>query len=407
MEWMLINLLTGIALFFIQPVFWLGLIVAVIRSQRRLHYERKHFNHAVYKNRFEVRNYLTKGLIPGLLLSFITLIVGMAVPLEWVVLYQLMILALFIFGERFIHPIFSFSITTLLLFLLPQFGLNTYISHLPFARDLNFSVGNLNFLPLSLTILFLIIFFLFLGNWSLEKKENLALSPQVYETKRGKLSVRYAADSLTVIPLLIIVPGEGLGSWFDWWPVFDIGAEQYSFLVLPVLTGFMFYLYSHSQETLKKHIPSAMKTSIILLALGGIGIIYFVPEYIGIIFILALVLGLVTYNFAHYKEQKHASEYQITDKGVTIIGVRPDSPAGRIGLKVGDTILDINGESINNGEAFNRELARNRLYAHLRIQQSDGNIILKETAVYENDAYDLGIILLSHYAHDNLERTKI
>ncbi len=394
---MLINLLTAIALFFVQPVFWLGLIVAVTRSQRRRRYERKHFNHAIYRESYEVKNYLTKGLIPGILLSLGAVIIGMTLTVEWIILYQLVVLLLFLFGERFIHPIFSFSITSLLLFLLPHIGLDTYTFSLPLVGELDYSFERSVFEPLSLSIFILIILLLFLSNWFLNKKAARPFSPEVYETKRGKLSVRYAANSLTVIPLLTIVPGNSFGNWFDWWPVFDVGAEQYSFVVLPIVTGFIFYLGSYNQETLREDLPRFLKISIILLAIGGLAVLYLAPDSLWIIFALALILGVGNYSMAHYKERKSETAHRMSNDGVKIIGIRPDSPASNMELKVGDTILDVNGKSIQDDEAFKRELADNRLYVHLRIQQPNGDITLKETPIYENDSYDLGIILFSHY----------
>ncbi|MGI8501780.1 MAG: PDZ domain-containing protein, partial [Hassallia sp.] len=56
------------------------------------------------------------------------------------------------------------------------------------------------------------------------------------------------------------------------------------------------------------------------------------------------------------------------DRGIIIVRVIPNSPAGRIGLRAGDVIQQINNQPVNTTEEIQQILEKNGLNKNLQIQ---------------------------------------
>ena len=114
---MKINLLWAILLYFLQPVFIIGLIYVYYNHNKRVKYSRKEFRVNFNRTNFELKDYFLKGLLPGLLISVVSILVGIPLTLEWYLVYQtITILLLLIGGSRLIHPLFTFSMSSILFY---------------------------------------------------------------------------------------------------------------------------------------------------------------------------------------------------------------------------------------------------------------------------------------------------
>lgn len=108
------HVLKSLLLLLIQPVFVSGLIYSFINYRRRVEYTRKTYRVNFVRENFEIKNFLFKGIIPGLVLSLLSVGIGVQLTIEWFILYQLItIVLLLIGGSRLIHPIFTFSLTSI------------------------------------------------------------------------------------------------------------------------------------------------------------------------------------------------------------------------------------------------------------------------------------------------------
>ena len=142
-----------------------------------------------------------------MLLSILNIFIGIPLTLDWIILYQIVTLLLLGFGYRFIHPIFTF-ITSLVLLILTYFDLNfSQLFTLPASwfspleeKVLSSSINSSQF---SYRTFIIIKYYLVLHVGDMAK-----FIPRFLSTKRGKLVATYRMTPLWLVPLLFVIPGE-------------------------------------------------------------------------------------------------------------------------------------------------------------------------------------------------------
>lgn len=393
------NLIWSVLLFFIQPVFIVGLIYVVMNYQKRINYMRKHFRVNFVRENFELKDFLLKGIIPGLIVSVISVLIGIPLSIEWYITYQaIAILFLLIGGYRLIHPVFTFTLTSISLYLFETFNIE-----LPFNRLNNlfnqsfysFQLSELNLSFLSRNGLLLVTLILFATVILIKNNDFHKIYPILRTSKRGKAVAKYQKKSLWLLPLMIVVPGEVFEGFADWWPLLNINGNSYAFLLMPVLAGFHFTVSTQLVEDATDQIKKEF------LTVAGLGIVafaaaYFVPAIsVGAALIL-LILGMVVLIRHRRRENQWSFRYGPTNEGVRVIAVRADSPAERMNLSIGDIILNINDQEMVDKESYNTVIAYNRSYIKMRIRRTDGEIVITETPLYDNDYNNLGLLILEN-----------
>lgn len=391
------NLLWAILLYFLQPVFIIGLIYAYFNHKQRVKYSREHFRVNFNRTNFEIKDYLMKGLLPGLILSMVSIFLGIPLTLEWYLIYQVTTIVLLLLGgSRFIHPLFTFSISSILLYMSDRFEVGLNLNKL--KPLLNEKLFNLDFKlemisPLLNNILIFMLLILLVTIFMMKKQEENKVFPMLSDSKRGKKVAKYPNKILWVLPMAIIVPGNIIEPFTKWWPLFNIGSERYALVLLPVLVGLH---YTVSSQLLRIAREKIQKDFISLFLVGGIGVIfaYFYPAVSIWLAGVLLVLGIFV-MYRHRRREKMTNiQYGPADIGLRVIAVRPDSPAERLNLSIGDLILTINDTDMASRAEFNEVLAYNRSYIKLRIQRTDGEIVIAETPLYDDDYNNLGLLLL-------------
>lgn len=388
------SLLLSVGLFFIQPLFLVGIVLVLLAKSKRIRYDRKQLRATVYKDNFEIKRFLLWGLLPGLILSAINLFVGMPITLDWIILYQIVTLLSLGLGYRFIHPIFTFSVTSLILLALTFFEVNitqfftmpaNWFSPLEQGTSVAFELTQVTFIAALLLLLSTILV--------LHTGDMAKFIPRFLATKRGKLVATYRMTPFWLVPLLFVIPGEGFRPFFEWWPVFSIGNQSYSFFLLPVLVGLRY--------TVQAQIPSEAKNRLLkdFVGLSIAGLVLFALTFwireIAVVGLLVLIAGGFAVLYRHRKrEQKWSFRFGPAEQGLKVVAVRPNSPAEKMGLDIGDAILECNQIVLQNIEDYNEALFSNRAYCHLKVKRADGEMILAETAIYEDDPHDLGLITL-------------
>lgn len=184
-EWIK-TLLMIVGSFFIQPLFIVGVIWSIGMSLKRIRTERKIYRVAIFKEWFEVKDFLVMGLLPGVIASILLTVLGVPLTVEWIVFYQISTLILLVlFGTRYIHPIITFPVTALLL------SVTNRILETNLSSNLNimgYSVEQLNFFNNHLLVNGLVVMFLVLlvTIFSLSFYKMKHLSPDFLKTSRGK-----------------------------------------------------------------------------------------------------------------------------------------------------------------------------------------------------------------------------
>lgn len=390
---MVANFFIMLALFFIQPTFIVGLVVAIWTSYRRINHERSNHRVAIYNTLYEIKNYLLVGLLFGVIGSVLLTLTGVPVTMDWIILYQIVTIISLFFGYRFVHPLFTFSISSLLLIGLPFFLESSDFSFLP--TNWYHPLSQIEFSGTQLfTNLFIILLFLLATSiFTIKRKSGNHLSARFLNTKRGKRIAKYPIKPFWVLPLLLVVPGNGFQAFFSWWPVFSIGNENYSFFWLPVLIGFQF--------TVQSQIPKVAISKLVkdLMLLTGVALIIAISSiwipYASIAGFIFLIIGGLSVLYRHRKREKHWSFlYGPADKGIKVIGIRPSTPAEKMNLVVGDTIIECNNDPIENENDFYQALSKNSVYCHLKVKGVDGELRLTETAIYADSPHEIGVVIL-------------
>lgn len=387
------NFLIALVLFFIQPTFIVGLIFAIWTSYRRINHERSNHRVAIYSTLYEVKNYLLLGLLFGAVGSILLTVTGIPVTMDWIIVYQMIAIVSLVFGYRFIHPLFTFSISSLLLIGASLMLDSSVFSFMPDSWYQPLSQSEFNGTPLFMNIFIILIFLLGSSIFILKKKADRHLSPRFLKTKRGKRIAKYPIKPFWVLPLLLIVPGESFQAFFSWWPVFSIGNQQYTFFWLPVLMGFQFTVQSQIPKT------AISKLANDLMILTGIAVVITISSYwisyapiVGFIF---LILGGAVVLYRHRKREKHWSFlFGPAENGIKIIGIRPGTPAEKMNLLVGETITECNNVVIETESDFYQALSKNSVYCHLKVKGVDGELRLTETAIYADSPHEIGVVIL-------------
>lgn len=391
------NVLWMILLFVIQPVFIIGLLYAFWNRHQRLNYVRKNYRLNFNPKAFEVSDYLFKTFILGILISMISFGIGVPLTIEWYLLYQLVTIALLVItGTRFVHPLFTFSLTSIVLFTIRQFGkflpvqwMKNIVQQQSVLVDFDLE----SIYPLLRNSLFFIVLILLFSGYIMNKKDQNKFYPILHSSKRGKTVAKYQNKSLYMLPLLIIVPGSMIEPMASWWPFLTLGGEEYAVLLLPILIGFHFtistQLLSKARKYMKKDLQLLAVASTLLLIAS-----YFYEEFSIWAMSLVLIGGLFILYRHRQRENMWTFKYGPADTGLRVIAVRPDSPAERMGLSIGVIITHINDEKIQTKEEFYEMMTYNRSYVRMRIERSDGEIIMVETPLYDTDYNNLGLLIL-------------
>jgi S1-C subfamily serine protease len=70
------------------------------------------------------------------------------------------------------------------------------------------------------------------------------------------------------------------------------------------------------------------------------------------------------------KEQDLGIHFDVTDQGIRVTSVSPDSPAARIGLEPGDVILAVYGHPVTSAATWNWLTSYKNDYVEFRIQDA-------------------------------------
>ena len=392
------HVLKSLLLLLIQPVFVSGLIYSFINYRRRVEYTRKTYRVNFVRENFEIKNFLFKGIIPGLVLSLLSVGIGVQLTIEWFILYQLItIVLLLIGGSRLIHPIFTFSLTSIGYKVLSLLSFN--IPLLPFKQlyqlnDFTYNaVINLN--QLITNTLFIASLILLLSIYLLIDREESRLYPVLRTSKRGKSVAKYQRKSLWLLPLMVIVPGEAFSKIAAWWPLLEINGESYALLFMPILVGFHFTISTQLIHEATALIKKDFRY-VGLIGLATFIIAYFIPAFsiwgVGLLFLFSF--GVLIRH--RRREKQWAFRYGPTNEGLRVIAIRSESPADRMSLSVGDTILEMNDTQMNSIEDYNRVVAYNRSYIKMRVLRVDNEIVMVQTPLYDDDFNSLGLLILDN-----------
>ncbi|WP_071393581.1 PDZ domain-containing protein [Bacillus tuaregi] len=380
-----IELLKGVERLFLHPLFYYLLVVAAMLGISRVKRERKQFHVRVKNAYYELRQLLPLGFILGLSLSVVTIGAGLVIPMETIIF-----VALFTFlwslttNFRFLSPVYTvgFAFFTTLFFLSKKWSLPLIESHTP--------EWNPSILPSIAALLGLLIvaegIFIF-------RNGRKGTSPKLIKGKRGMRVGVHEVKRLWMLPLFLIIPGEALQAPFEWWPVFSVGGQTYSILLVPFAIGY----YQQIQGKLpvmavKQTGKKIILFGVVITILSAAG--YWYPLAAIVVTALAMIGREILSMRQRIVEDNLPFYFSMRNQGVMILGVIPDSPAEKMGLQVGEVVSKVNGVTVADEESFYDAMQKNRAHCKLEVLDVNDQIRFVQRALYEGDHYQLGILFV-------------
>lgn len=384
-EWM-VEVLKGIGRFFLHPLFYCLIGLALYIGYVRMKRERKDFHIRIFDMFHEVRGLISSGLVLSLLLSITTIVVGVVLPFWTVVLIGLFTVLLAVFSRgRLVKPSFFIGLAFF-----------TIILASGFTSPYQLIEGMLSdFRETSLPAVALLLSILILSEgWLILRKGHIDTSPVLINSKRGLKTGAHFSEKLWMLPVFLLLPGEILTTAFSWWPVFSIGEGNYTLFLVPFGIGFSQKIKSMLPNMATAFIGKRvllLGTAILLLSVASIW--YPVIAIMSVAFAM-VARELISLQFRIYDDSQ-TFLFTKKENGLLILGIIPKSPAHKMGLQVGEVITKVNGTMVQNVGDFYQTLQKNSAFCKLEVKGLNGEVRFVQRALYEGEHHELGIIFVS------------
>lgn len=369
-----------------QPVWWGGLLREWFTADKRIRAERRSFGSAVYGDKFEVRHYLLLSLLYGLIASVVSVVLGLTLPVAWVIGYSCVALIGVLIG-----PAAGLSMTILVVtaLLYDQFGQSNFGTQLAaLGQPFGLEGGRT---PLIDLLLLFVLALIIMGIWVTRTGGKFA-APKIFAQKRGKLIAGYRFNELLVVPTLIFVPGDWITSHLSFWPVFAYGTHTVTPLFLPLLLGIRLTFFKQTAHSglsrMAKWLISIGILGILLSSLTFLVKGSFLPVVLGMYLLYLLVL-----LWTRWQDRRQSFWFSKVDRGVRVLGIKPETPAAKMTISVGDIIVTCNQQPVNSESEFYKALLINPTYCHLKIQTPQGDLKVTETAIFAGAPHEIGIVV--------------
>lgn len=379
--------LLDVGRFFVNPLLYIALLAAILLGYFRVKKERKLFRTRIVYGWREFGDLLKDGILYALLFSVLFSAAGLTVPIEWLVALTLASIVMVISGVYQLGSFIYLASAAIALGWLVNnqgwtipFGLFDYAGY-PVAWNW--------LLPVALIAGALV----FLEGRLVTRRGPEASSPGTEKTSRGLTAVFYKAKRLWLIPLLLVVPGDLLDAFLPYWPQFQIGSSEFSFILFPAVIGFQ----HRARKTLPVHLYPALGKRIGLLGIAVIVLALFSYLWepmamVALLFGAAGRAAISVISRIHENEGNHAVVPQST--GVMIVDVLADSPADKMGLVRGEIIRKVNGLTVTNESELYEAIQINAAHCRLEVLDHNNELRLRQHVVFRHDHYRLGLIVV-------------
>ncbi|MEW9052385.1 MAG: PDZ domain-containing protein [Neobacillus sp.] len=384
LEW-LIELLKGIGKLFLHPVFYYLVFLSGILGVMRVKRERKNFHIRAFDAYFELRQLFPPGIITGLVLSLIILMAGLAIPLV-----AILLIAAFTF---------IWSLTTNIRLMSPAYTVGAAFFAIIIFTENNWSIPLIsNVIEPSGEIIYpsvvLLLGMLIIAEGVLIKKNgSKGTSPKLIKSRRGQSVGTHEVKRLWMLPVFLLIPGEALQIPFEWWPVFHLGAESYSLILVPFAVGIQQQIQGRLPKTaIQLYGQRIIILGIFVTLLSAAGFWY---PLTSIVVAALAIIGRETISLMQrMKDDSLPFYFSKRNNGLMIIGIIPQSPADKMGLQVGEIIAKANGVVVRDEQVFYEALQKNRAHCKLEVLDTNGEVRFVQRALYEGDHHELGILFV-------------
>lgn len=383
-DW-LIELLWGTAKFFLNPVFYYLLFFAAFLGVSRVKLERRNFHIRAENAYFELKQLLPLGIIIGIGISIIAIGAGVVIPFAAIVFIAILTVLLGLTTKiRLLSPAYTVGFAFFALLIVKWQELPV-----PFLTN---SLDKLEgFIFPSVAVLTAL---LLIGEGILIMKNGRkGSSPQIIRSKRGLPVGIHEIKRLWMIPVFLIIPGSALTAPFEWWPIFSVGGETYSILLVPFAVGLHQRIHGMLPTVAIQTTGKRVLGLGIFLTLLAVGT-YWLPV-LAIAVVALAILGREFLTLRQRSFEKNLPFYfSQRNSSVMILGIIPQSPASKMALQVGEMITKVNTVPVYDETSFYEALQKNPAHCRLEVLDVNGEIRFVQRALFEGDHYQLGILFV-------------
>lgn len=380
----LLEIAKAIGKFFIHPVFYFSIILALGAGFLRVKRERSDFHVRVHGLLHELKFLWPAGILTGIVLSAVLLSLGVALPLEFLILAAAFSVILGVIGNaRLLSPAFTIGLPILFIYTSVTLGLP-----FPYMNDIRESMPFLAGISLLLAMLML-------SEGILILKDGLKdVSPKLRTSRRGLTVGAQQMKRFWLLPVFLVFPAGPFASALDWWPVVHWGGESYSLILVPFLLGFQHQI----QSCLPKEAAARLGKQVTILGivvLAASSLAFFYPVLAPPVVAGVSILGRIWISYRHrVRENNTLYYYTPLNDGIIILDIIPGSPAERMELKTGEIIKKCNNINVSNKKELYNALLKNRAYCKLEVLDANQEIRFVQCSLYEGDHHELGILFV-------------
>ena len=354
-----------IGTFLIQPLLWLGILWTIVSYSLRIRSDRRNFKIALNKDCFEIRHFIKKGILWGIVGSLVSLIIGCYLPMKVIVLYEILAAVAVLCTSRI-------DLSAVPLYILGILAVLRQSAILP-------------------VILLLLGFNYFVKERLTHGENAIWFTPQIKHNRRKRRLAVYRWSEFTILPLMIYIPGTLMEKLFHFLPLVHFGEVHFGLFILP------FFVSSAGQirgEQIETRMQVVQKQNLIL-AVGAFAfaVVAWLLPHLGILWIMLMLALTVGIHLYHYLQiNKNRAQYIEVSEGIRVIAIRPGTPAAKMSLNPGDVILTCNNQPVTNENQFYEALQLDSAYCHLKVKTMSGDLKITEGAIYNDSPYELGIV---------------
>lgn len=382
-ETWLLELAKGIGKLFLNPLLYWIIFLVTLASYNRIKMERRHFGVKVFVRFTELKRTWGPAIIIGLVLSIGIIAAGVVFSYGTVLVLSIMMIVLSLHSRfTLLSASYTIGVTYILLLFLPAVLEYQDMIEPAFFEDTNFS-----------GLTFLIGFLLLAEAIIMRRVKRNQSFPKLEMSERGIWIGHHRLQKMSVIPLILLVPGGMIESFAPYWPLLNIGEESFGLVFFPFLLGFSHTvrgtLASVAAKSLSKQI-SFLGIFVIIVSAAGI--------YIDGMSLAALILAVLGREFITYrfrvKDKKKNPYFQPHPSGLKVLAVIPGTPAERLDIQVGEVITKVNERKISSPNAFYEALQGSGAYFKLEVLDDRNEMRFVQSPFYEGDHYRLGLIFM-------------
>lgn len=383
-DWLL-ELLKGFGKLFLNPVFYLSFLFAAFLGVSRVKKERRNFTVRAQDAYFELRQLLPRGIIVGLCVSILSIGLVLVVPMEFIIFTGIFTIICALIGKaRILSPVYTAGLGIIASSVSVFLGLDYFL----------FSKSNLQpseyIFPTAIILLGLLIISegIFVRGNGVK-----GTSPRLKKSKRGQVIGVHLLERAWLMPVFLFIPSGVLTIPFEWWPMFTIENQTYSLIFVPFLIGAKLEVQGEHPIIAIRNVGRNLIILGSFVIVGGAATYLYPLASLGLVIIAIVGREWITLKQRN-KEKNRSFYFSRKNNGVVILGIVPDSPADKMGLKIGEMISKVNSIPVHDKIQLYKALQKNSAHCKLEVFDSYGEIRFVQRALFEGDHHELGLLLI-------------